>query len=475
MGCKVRENPLHFHCACFSALISPLYHSLFLSFSLSLFLSFSGKRNELPRQSERERRCMNFVARGFIARSIVLSLSPSLSVVLRMSLASSALLSSSSSAPASSSSSSSSSSVTKTRPLIVDGHYQNPASFQYQQRTLMEVIRWQCSRPKGFDPTRGLVPSRDLPIVQPQFLSSAPSSFSSSSSVAPMCFTWLSHASGLIQIDGLNILIDPVFTERPSPVSFVGPKRLVPLVCSVDALPRVDLICISHTHFDHLSYQTLKELVTRSKRLEQPLRFVCGKNVERWLSKHLAIEKSHILELEWWETVLTDFPFVFSSVSTSSSSPKKDSFVPVRQIKIIATPAKHWSNRIPFDSNNSLWVGFAIEFAGRRVYYSGDTSFCHVFAEIGAHLGPFDLALLPIGAYSPRDFMIVSHCNPEEAVQIAEDVNAKQSIALHWGTFVLSDEDVMEPKTRLEAEVKRRRWPEKKFACVKHGETVLIE
>jgi N-acyl-phosphatidylethanolamine-hydrolysing phospholipase D len=257
--------------------------------------------------------------------------------------------------------------------------------------------------------------------------------------------TWIGHATLLLQVQGINILTDPQFSERASPVQWAGPKRVVPPGIALDSLPQIDAVIISHDHYDSLDTQSVTKLSQReggSKTL-----FFVPLGLKSWFTR-LGIH--NVRELDWWDEYEID------------------------SLKIIATPMQHWSKRSPFSRNNHLWASWIIMSGDFRFYFGGDTGYSPHFQETGDKFGPFDLAALPIGAYEPRWFMKNHHINPEEAVQAHMDVRSKKSIAIHWGTFVLTDEPLDEPPVRLKKAMAEKGIPEDTFLVLKHGETIVF-
>lgn len=228
--------------------------------------------------------------------------------------------------------------------------------------------------------------------------------------------TWIGHASWLVQLDGVSLLVDPVFSDSIGP----GVHRRVPPALGVSQLPHVDAQLVTHNHRDHLDLPSLS-------RVGRPI--VAGLG----LSKFFATKGLACSELDWWGET-------------------KVGAVTVRFV-----PSQHWSRRGLNDANETLWGGFVIEGSSARVYHSGDTAYFEGFGEIGRRSGPIDAALLPIGAYDPAWFMSKQHMNPEEAVQAFRDLGAREFVAMHWGTFQLTDEPLDEPPARLEAEWQRLR------------------
>ncbi len=230
--------------------------------------------------------------------------------------------------------------------------------------------------------------------------------------------TWLGHATVLVQSGGVNLLTDPHLTERAGP-RWLGPKRLVPPALTVAQLPHIHLVVISHNHYDHLDLDTLRALDMQPG--GAPLVLV-PLGVKKWL-KNKGFHR--VEELGWWQQITRH--------STT----------------LTFTPAQHFSARTPWDRNRTLWGSWAIRLPDLNFFFAGDTGLSPDFAEIGERLGPFDLAALPIGAYEPRWFMKPLHVNPAEAVQIHQDINARKSVAIHWGTFRLTPEPFDQPPRYL--------------------------
>jgi len=227
--------------------------------------------------------------------------------------------------------------------------------------------------------------------------------------------TWIGHASWLVQLDGVSLLIDPVFSRSLGP----GTRRNVEPALLPETLPTIDAQLVTHNHRDHLDLPSLKAV-------RAPILGGLG------LSDFFAREGLNCRELEWWQEER------------------------VGDVKVRFVPAQHWSQRGVSDTNETLWGGFVVEGSSARIYHTGDTAYFDGFREIGQRYGQLDAALLPIGAYDPAWFMSKQHLNPEEATQAFLDLGARHFLAMHWGTFQLTDEPLSEPPERLEAEWQRR-------------------
>lgn len=235
--------------------------------------------------------------------------------------------------------------------------------------------------------------------------------------------TWLGHASVLVQMDHATILTDPIWSSTASPISWLGPRRFVPPPLPLDALPPIDAVVISHSHYDHLDVPTLRALAARGTRFFVPLRVGA-------ILRDEGI--GPVEELDWWQS------------ST------------VRGVTITCVPTRHWSQRGLGDMNRTLWGGWVVAGPTRRFWFAGDTGYTRFFTEIGARLGPFHLAAVPIGAYDPPAMMQPVHLNPEEALQAGLDARAERLLGMHYGTFDLTDEPLDEPPRRFHAAAAQR-------------------
>ena len=251
--------------------------------------------------------------------------------------------------------------------------------------------------------------------------------------------TWVGHSTLVVQLDGVNLLTDPHWSGRASPVSFAGPRRLTPPGLSLENLPPIHVVLISHDHYDHLDVATVK----RVAEVHRPL-FVVPLGLKAWFAD-LGIE--HVEELDWWQ----------------SRS--------VRGLTLTCLPAQHFSGRAPWGQNRRLWSGWAVSGKDKRLFFAGDTGYYGVFEEIGARLGPFDVAAIPIGAYLPPRIMRMAHTTPEEALRLLRDVRGKNLVPIHWGTFDLAEEPIEEPPLRLEREARRLGLEHERIWVLKHGET----
>lgn len=252
--------------------------------------------------------------------------------------------------------------------------------------------------------------------------------------------TWLGHSTFLLQYRGVNVLFDPILTSRASPVSFAGPERLVKMPIGLEDLPQIDVVIISHNHYDHLDTETIQMLG------DTPLYLVPLKLGEWFIDAGITDER--VVEFDWWDQW--------------QQGP----------LTATATPSQHWSARGLFDRFETLWAAWHVQIDDFSVWFGGDTGYNPVqFKEVGQRWPDIDLGLIPIGAYAPRWFMAQQHVSPEEGLQIHRDIGAKQSIGMHWGTFQLSAEPIMEPAERLALAVAKSELDEHSFITVAVGET----
>lgn len=251
--------------------------------------------------------------------------------------------------------------------------------------------------------------------------------------------TWIGHSTLLIQLDGVNFLTDPHWSNRASPVAFAGPQRLTPPGLRFEHLPPIDLVLISHDHYDHLDIDTIHAL----KRAHRPL-FVVPSGLKAWFARRGIAQ---VIELDWW------------------------SHRCVHGLTITCLPVQHFSGRSLWDRNQRLWCGWSVAGRTKRFFFAGDTGYCTLFREIGTRLGPFDLAAIPIGGYWPPAIMAAAHTTPEEALQLLADVQGSHFIGIHWGTFDLTEEPIQEPPRRLEVEAVRRGLDASTVWILRHGET----
>lgn len=255
--------------------------------------------------------------------------------------------------------------------------------------------------------------------------------------------TWLGHACFLIRLGGRTILTDPFLAEHASPVDGFGPRRFTPAALGVRDLPPLDVVLISHNHYDHLDIATLSDRrFPRGARVLVPL----------GMGARLLELGYDVTEVDWHHAL---------ALGGDGNAP----------LRVVATPAVHFSGRGLFDRNRTLWCGFALEGGGKRLYFGGDSAFGPVFGDIGARHGPFDLAMLGVGAYEPRPIFKASHATPEEAVEMGRMLGARRIVGMHYGAIVLSGEPAFEPPRRLRNAARAAGYADEDIWTLRIGET----
>jgi L-ascorbate metabolism protein UlaG (beta-lactamase superfamily) len=254
--------------------------------------------------------------------------------------------------------------------------------------------------------------------------------------------TLISHSTFLIQTPAANILTDPMYSQRAGPWSLFGPRRVREPAVRFDDLPPISTVLLSHNHYDHCDLRTLRMLAQRF----DPIVITPVGNAA--LVRSAGVKR--VEEIDWWQQAQT------------------------APVPITLTPAHHFSARTPWDRNLALWGGFMLSSDGARIFFAGDTAYASFFRDIRQRLGPIDLALLPIGAYEPRWFMQAVHMNPAEAVQAHLDLEASESIGMHYGTFQLTIEGIDEPLRALDAARREKNVPPSRFRTIDFGESLCL-
>jgi N-acyl-phosphatidylethanolamine-hydrolysing phospholipase D len=289
-----------------------------------------------------------------------------------------------------------------------------------------------------------------VPGPEPRDPEAVPTELRPNAGEGDLRITWVGHSTFLVQIHGLNLLTDPVWSRRVSPVPFLGPRRFVRAVPALDELPEIHAVLLSHDHYDHLDRRTVRAL---DRRFGSTLRWLTPLGYRDWFGR-LGIR--NVTELDWWD----------------------ETVVGAGALRIVATPARHWTRRTPWGTNRRLWCSWAVlplGGSGPRVYFAGDSGYAPCFSEVGDRLGPFDVSLVPIGAYEPRWFMAPSHMNPEEAVRAYMDLGGGGVfIPSHWGTFRLTLEPPLEPPDRLLEAWNAAGLSGRNLVIPEHGETVTM-
>jgi N-acyl-phosphatidylethanolamine-hydrolysing phospholipase D len=321
-----------------------------------------------------------------------------------------------------------------------NGAFRNPWP-DSEPRSLWDVLRWSRQRRKQAlapTPARGSFPIATPVIAYPRATETG------------LAATWIGHSTVLLQFQGLNVITDPVFSQRAFPVQWLGPRRVMDAALPIEALPPLDVVLLSHSHYDHLDKPAVRRIANAHPHATWIVPLGLASYIRGWGARD-------IVELDWWEQEV------------------------VASLRVTATPARHFSARRLGDRNKLLWCGFGLEAQGTRAYFAGDTAYHPEFGAIGATCGPFDLVMIPIGAYDPRWFMHVVHVDPEEAVRIYQDLVAPHvewrlplMLGIHWGTFRLTDEPMDEPPRRALAHWRAVGLDEDRLWIARFGETRSI-
>ncbi|MEE6481377.1 hypothetical protein FKM82_012847 [Ascaphus truei] len=291
-----------------------------------------------------------------------------------------------------------------------NGKFVNPWP-TWKSPAFLNAVRWKVTEENNSNvPSSKEELDKKLPVVEPYFVRHPEFAGKTRNGLR---VTWLGHASVMVEMDELTFLTDPIFSQRASPSSFIGAKRFRGPPCTVEQLPKIDAVVISHNHYDHLDYNTVLSL---NQRFGTELRWFVPLGLLNWMQ---SCGCENVIELDWWE---------------QNCVPGHD------DVTFVFTPAQHWCRRAAFDMNRVLWGSWSVLGPSNRFFFAGDTGYCAAFEQIGKRFGPFDIAAIPIGAYEPRWFMKGQHVDPEEAVRIHADVRAKKSVGIHWGTFALANE-----------------------------------
>ena len=323
-----------------------------------------------------------------------------------------------------------------------DGRFRNPWPLEVPETRAGggSIVRWQWERmrqKRAPNPTPEQVPLACPAVARPR------------AGAGTMHVTWVGHSTFLVQAGGVNVLTDPHWSRRASPTQLVGPARFQEPGIPFDKLPRIDAVLVSHDHCDHLDQGTVERLRDRYGR---ELRWIAPLGYRGWFDD-LGIAAT---ELDWWDEAEVEGP--------------------EGAVRVVCTPAQHWARRTLIDRNARLWASYALLLPdGKRIYFGGDSGWFRGYREIGERLGPFDLSLLPIGAYAPRWFMAPAHTDPDEAVRAWRDLGGRGAfVPMHWGTFRLSDEDPLEPPMRLRAAWEAEGLPPDDLHVLRHGETLVL-
>ncbi len=291
-------------------------------------------------------------------------------------------------------------------------------------------------------------PQRPIPSVAPD-LAFVQANARAGAAMSP-AVTWIGHATVLAQLGGLNVLTDPIFSARASPLAWAGPQRAQPPGLTLSQLPRIDVVLISHNHYDHLDEASVVALAAQAG---GPPRFLVPLGNKAWFE---ALGIRNVTEMDWWQSHR------------------------LGDVEIVMAPVQHWSGRGLGDRLRTLWGGWAVFAPDCHLFFSGDTGYSKDFTDIRQRFaarqaqGGFDIALLAIGGYEPRWFMNDQHINPMEAIQLHRDLGAKTSLGIHWGTFELTDEPLDEPPRVLAQARREAGLADPHFVVVAIGETRKI-
>jgi N-acyl-phosphatidylethanolamine-hydrolysing phospholipase D len=334
-----------------------------------------------------------------------------------------------------------------------------PSYKEWSAPQILSKMLWMRISGKWKDPD---TTPPTVPVVKPEFLKSR--------ATQHLRATWLGHACYYLEFPGgFRALFDPVFTGRCSPFSFMGPMRYTEMPCQIEDIPYIDAVCISHSHYDHLSYPTILKIAEKHKNAH----FFVPLGNKDWFEK---CGVKNVTEMDWWEEKTITLASNSKGADVEDGSGSETS----KQADITATigclPCQHTSGRTPFDRARTLWSSWSINSGNKKVWFGGDTGYrtvpevaasewdysekysdlphCPAFKQIGELRGPFDLGLIPIGAYDPRWIMSPMHANPYDSVNIFRDTKCQKALGMHWGTWVLTSEEVLEPPKVLKQALK---------------------
>ena len=319
-----------------------------------------------------------------------------------------------------------------------DGRFRNPWP-DSTPPAFRDILRLMGEQRRGArlspTPPRGTFPTASPDVVHPRRTDDGISA------------TWIGHSTVLLQVGALNVLTDPMFGSRAFPVSWLGPRRVMDPAIAIEALPPLDVVLLSHSHYDHLDRGSVKRLARTHPRATWIVPLRLGAYLRGWGVRE-------IVELDWWQETH------------------------VGALRVAAIPARHFSARRARDRNRTLWCGFTLAGAGVRALFAGDTAYHPELAAVGARYGPFDLAMMPIGAYDPRWFMHVVHVDPEESVRMYQELISPHPdaapplmLGIHWGTFRLTTEPMDEPPRRTLARWREAGLNEARLWIARFGET----
>ena len=255
---------------------------------------------------------------------------------------------------------------------------------------------------------------------------------------------WIGHATYLIKLGKTTIITDPVFSKNAGPLIF-GPKRFTKPALNLDELPKIDLFLLTHNHYDHQDMRTIKKFPYKNTKVLVPL------NLGKYFTKN---NYNDVNELDWYDCVVIN-----------------------ENLKVTFLPAVHWSKRSLTDTNKTLWGNFLIEYKNKKILFACDTGYGNIYKELGEKFGPIDLTMINIGAYDfkPMFDKSIYHTTPEEALNVAKDLKSKKVLGMHWGTFVLSFEPIMEPPKRFKENAENYGFRKNEVFTFKIGEVSLLK
>ena len=319
----------------------------------------------------------------------------------------------------------------KTKPHHTSEGFKNPFE-KLEEKNFSDMIKWR------FFERDGKKQKQSIKETQFETITNDGKKIRENNSL--FSITWIGHDTMLVQLDGVNILTDPIWSVRASPVSFAGPERYVLPTLAMENLPVIDVILISHNHYDHMDEATIKKLGNT------PL-YIVPLGLGKILSE-FGID--HFIELDW----LDEYHY--------------------KNIRFICMPAQHFSMRSMFDKNKTLWAGWAAFGKKESFYFMGDTGYFNYIKKLGEVYGPFTVIMAPVGAYKPEWFMSSMHTNPEEAIQSFLDLHGDYFLPIHWKTFPMADDTPEETKMDLEKAIKKHNIKAHKILMLHHGETRFV-
>ncbi len=309
-----------------------------------------------------------------------------------------------------------------------DGEIFYLEGYKKEKKGFLKVLKWRLNNQERAKwPIK--VKNKSFPLPQEK------------NAIGELSITFINHATCLIQIDGKNIITDPIWSKRASPVSWAGPKRVRKPGVPFQNLPKIDVILISHNHYDHMDLDTINKIINRDN-----AKVIFGLGSSYYLNEKSA---KNSIELDWNQSKNID------------------------GLEYYFLPSRHWSKRTFNDTNKSLWGAFVIKGVSKKVYFAGDTGYSNHFKKASKQFNDFDLALIPIGAFEPRWLMKSSHLNPADAMQAHFDLRSKLSVGIHHRTFQLTDEAINEPNLQLQELIKKKK-PTSPFITLAEGETRVI-